>query len=138
MQFLHPFDEFQNYKWLLRQSKLKEKSFWWYEKKSCHNWCRTSRENHKQQIGHYIKQGNHLHYICCVKSIYRIFHNAIGWQVKKLLGAIVNKESYSCLMVFHHWGVSKLERASKIEIILLTWDDMDAQKYFGSVKPYGL
>jgi hypothetical protein len=91
MQFLHPFDGFQNYKWLLRQSKLEEKSFWWKEKKYCRNWCRTSRKNHKQQIQHYIKQRNHLHYICCVKSTRRILHSAIGWQVNKLLGAIVNK-----------------------------------------------
>jgi hypothetical protein len=35
-------------------------------------------------------------------------------------------------MVFHHWGASKLERAFKIEIVSLTWHDMDAKKYFGS------
>ncbi len=91
MQFLHPFDGFQNYKCLLRQSKFEEKSFWWQKKKSCHNWRQISRENHKQQIRHYIKQGNHLHYICCVKSIHRILHSAIGWQVNKFPGAIVNK-----------------------------------------------
>jgi hypothetical protein len=58
------------------------------------------------------------------------------------------KESYSWLLVFHHWGASKLQRvfegasklqkASETEIISLTWDDVDAQNYFGSVKPYGL
>jgi hypothetical protein len=36
-------------------------------------------------------------------------------------------------MVFHLWGAFKLERASKTEIISLTWDNMDVQKYFGSV-----
>jgi hypothetical protein len=48
------------------------------------------------------------------------------------------RESYSKLMVFHHWGAFKLERAYETKIISLTWDNMDAQKYFGSVKPYGL
>ncbi len=78
---------------------------------------------------------NKLGIILCKGTIYIV---QLGGKSTSSKVLFLIRESYSWLMVFHHWGASKLERAFETKKKLLTWDDVDAQTYFGSVKPYGL
>jgi len=56
--------------------------------------------------------------------------SAVAWKINKLQVLLLMKESYSWLVIFCHWGGSKLERALEMEIVSSTWDDKKCTKLF--------
>jgi hypothetical protein len=72
-----------------------------------------------------------IHIIFLAQNPFIGYCSAVGWQINKLQVLFLMRGSYSWLVVFRHWGGSKLERALKMEIVSSTWDDKECTKLFG-------